>query len=635
MDGDFRLGDWLVSPKLNSMSFQGKIARLEPKVMQVLVCLADTGDVVSKDTLMRTVWADTFVTDDVLIRCISELRRTFADDPKRPRYIQTIVKGGYRLIAPVTPLAGNGSAGSLQATAPIPPSPGISAPALETPTPKIRRAWPVTALLLAGGAAVALLIYMGVKHRLIPPSAARQDAPAVSVPASLRTSIAVLPFKSEGSTGEDDLSVEVADALTTKLSETTRLAVVPTTAVLHYSDSNQEPAALGKALKVDYVLSGKIDRSRHSVTVQLIRIRDGVALLAATLNQKFTDIFELEDSLGPKILHDLLVTLDHEDVQRMHKRYTDNPQAYEAFLQAHYFMNKPEKEDKTKSIQYFHKAIALDPTYAMAYAGLSDCYMRLAAYGVAPAEFVPKSRAAVMKALELDDTVAYAHSMLGRIAFFYDWDFPRAGREYQRARELHPALVHQWYASYLLALNRTREAEEENRKFSEFLPFAPGLYFPQYYFWVRRYDRAAEMLQQRLEIDPGYIPAHALLGAVYEQQGRSTEAIAELQKAYHLSGGDAAVSSLGHLYAVTGKKAEALAMLQKLEQVSQHEYVSPYSKALIYAGLGRKNEAIDQLHKAYEERSLWPPSLCCDPRLDNLREEPRFKDFVRSAGLSP
>src|SRR5262249_14583675 len=218
----------------------------------------------------------------------------------------------------------------------------------------------------------------------------------------------------------------------------------------------------------------------------------------------------------------------------LRRRYTDNPRAYEAFLTAHFFMNKPAREDKAKSIRYFKKAITLDPSYAMAYAGLSDCYMRLVAYGVAPAEFVPKSRAAVMKALELDDTVAYAHSMLGRIAFTYDWDLNRAAHEYQRARELRPTLVHQWYASYLLVENRPAEAEEENRKFYEFLPFAPGPFFPQFYIWVRRYDRAAAMLNKMLEADPRSGAAHLLLGQVYEQQGRGQEAIAELQKAVEI-----------------------------------------------------------------------------------------------------
>jgi len=631
VDGDFRLGEWLVEPQLNSLSSPSKTVRLEPKAMQVLTCLAasaQTGNVVSKETLMRTVWAGTFVTDDVLIRCISELRKTFADDPKHPRYIETIPKGGYRLIAPVVPVDHNGAAKSLVTASPIP-----SSPASSTPSVSQRRAWQIVLLFLAGGAAVALVILTTAKR----PSPGGQSTSAPSAPpvlASPRTSVAILPFKSEAANGEDDFGVEVADALTTKLGETTRLVVSPTSSVLHFAASNPDPAAIGQALNVDYVLTGRIDRPGRSVTVEVVRIRDGAALLAPTLKQKFTDIFDLEDSLCPRILHDLLVTLDHEDAQRLRKRYTDNPRAYEAFLTAHYFMNKPAREDKAKSIRYFHKAIALDPNYAMAYAGLSDCYMRLAAYGVAPAEFVPKSRAAVMKALEIDDTVAYAHSMLGRIAFSYDWDFSRAAQEYQRARELRPTLVHQWYASYLLVVNKPTEAEEENRKFSESLPFAPGVYFPQYYYWVRRYDRAVAMLQKMLEVDPHSEPAHLLLGAVYEQQGRSADAIGEFEKARATSPfASAANAALGHLYAVAGNKTAALAMLRKLDYASRREYVSPYSRALIFVGLMQKNQAIDELKKAYEDRSLSPPTLLFDPRLDVLRSEPRFVDFVRTLGL--
>ena len=621
MDGDFRLGEWLVAPNLNSLSCGARTVRLEPKAMQVLVCLADgarAGAVVPKEMLIGTVWADTFVTDDVLVRCISELRKAFADDPKNPRYIQTISKGGYRLIAPV-----------VRADSNLEPSATSIVPARRRPIMR-------TVALLAIAAAAVLLVAYGIASKrflLGSRPIAPRGIPAVTGPATGISSVAILPFKSERVVGKDDFGVEVADALTTRLSETTRLVVTPTASVLQYSDSNPDPVAVGQALKVDYVLTGKIDRSRHNVTVQVVRIRDGAALLSTTLSQKFSDIFDLEDSLCPRILHDLMVTLDHEDTQRMRKRYTENPQAYEAFLKAHYFMNKPGKEDKFTSIHYFQKAVALDPNYAMAYAGLSDVYMRLQGFGVAPAEFVPKSRAAVVKAIELDDTVAYAHSMLGRIAFFYDWDFDRAAHEYHRARELYPGLVHQWYASYLLVENKPTEAEEENRKFSEFLPFAPGPYFPQFYFWVRRYDRAAAMLNKMLEADPRSGPAHRFLGEVYEQQGRTTDAMAEMQKAQAISGDDQVLASIGHLDAVSGKRADALETLKKLEQLSRRQYVSPFSKALIYAGLEEKNAAINQLQKAFEDRSLSPPALLYDPRLDVLRNEPRFRDFVRKTGV--
>src|SRR5207253_2376583 len=201
---------------------------------------------------------------------------------------------------------------------------------------------------------------------------------------------------------------------------------------------------------------------------------------------------------------------------------TENQEAYKTFLKAHYVMNKPTKGDILQCIDYFRQAIDLDPKYAMAYAGLSDCYMRLGRFGVAPAEFIPKSRSAVMKALELDETVPYAHSMLGRIAFQYDWDFARAGREFARARELDPTLTHAWFAAYLMALNRVAEAEVEYKRFEDVLPYLPGnTSLAQYFYLTRQYDSAVDILNRKLEMNSNYPASHEWLGLVYEQQGRS------------------------------------------------------------------------------------------------------------------
>ena len=242
-------------------------------------------------------------------------------------------------------------------------------------------------------------------------------------PAATGNTVAVLPFKTSVP-GEEYLGFEIADALVTRLNNSTKLSVSPITDPLHYDQMSQDPRMIGSLMKVDYVLYGEIDRTRQHLSINLIRVRDGVALLAESYDEKFDDIFKLEDSLCAKVLNSLLVTLDHEETQGLQRRYTENQQAYETFLKAHFFMNKLTPEGIDKSINYFRQAIDSDPKYAMAYAGLSDSYMRLGLAGKAPAEFLPKSRAAVMKALELDETVAYAHSMLGRIAFQYDWDFP-------------------------------------------------------------------------------------------------------------------------------------------------------------------------------------------------------------------
>jgi tetratricopeptide (TPR) repeat protein len=296
-------------------------------------------------------------------------------------------------------------------------------------------------------------------------------------------------------------------------------------------------------------------------------------------------------------------------------------------------MNKLNPAGIEKSIEYFQQAIELDPKYAMAYAGLSDSLMRLGGSGKAPADYVPKSRAAVMKALELDETVAYAHSMLGRIAYQYDWDFPRAEREYARARELNPKLVHNWYAFYLLTMNRVAEAEAEQQKFDAFLPFVGGSGIAQHFYYTGQYDRSLDLINRKLETRPDAPALHVSRGLVYEQQGRTGEAIEEFQKAISLSEGIVGLGSLGHVYAISGKFEEAKNTLRKLDELLKHKYVSPFQKALIYAGLGRNDQAISELEKAYNERSLLPVVLRWDPRLNGLRSEPRFRDFMRRVGL--
>jgi adenylate cyclase len=350
-------------------------------------------------------------------------------------------------------------------------------------------------------------------------------------------------------------------------------------------------------------------------------------------DEKFDDIFRLEDSLSAKVLHSLLVTLDHEETHGLQKRYTENQQAYESFLKAHFFMAKGTRQDTDRSIDLFRQAIDLDPKYAMAYAGLSDCYMRLRIYGDPPADFLPKSRAAVMKALELDETVPYAHSMLGRIAFQYDWDFSRAEREYARARELDPKLTHAWFGSLLLILNRAEEAEAEQWKFEQFLPFSQSPSLAQHLYFTGQYDRAVDNLNGKLAANPNTASLHEWLGLVYQQQSRSQQAIEEFEKAISLSNGVDGLGSLGHLYAMSGKKDEAQKILQKIDDVGKRLYVSPYQKAVIYAALGKTDQALAEIGNAYNQRSLLPTSLRFDPRLNELRRDPRFQDFLRRTGM--
>jgi DNA-binding winged helix-turn-helix (wHTH) protein/TolB-like protein/Flp pilus assembly protein TadD len=632
----FLFDDIRVEPSTFQVFKAGDAVSLEPKTLRLLLFLIENrGRLIEKDEILNTIWNGTNVTENALAQEIGKLRKTLRDDPKAARYIQTVHTRGYRFIAEVRlengvlPASeqmslgaviddlGNGDrqTASLSKSAARPASKRVFS---------LHRSW----MIVAAAGITTLLLFGGFALWN------RSHRTGVVSP-STPTSVAVLPFKIVANgKGDEYLGVEIADALTARLGKSKRLSVRPITSVLHYANSGQDPRTVGSDLKVDYVLYGEIDRSRQHMKTDLIRVRDGASLFAQNYDQKFDDIFQLEDSLSAQVLANLLVNLDHEETQRSRRHYTENRQAYESFLKAHYLMNKATREDTYKSVDSFREAIDLDPKYAMAYAGLSDCYMRLGRFGVAPAEFVPRSRAAVMKALELDDTVAYAHSMLGRIAFLYDWDFARAEREYARARELEPSLVHAWYASYLLSLNRVAEAEVEYRKFEDFLPFMPAnIGLAQYLYLTGQYDGAIDLFTKKLEMNPSHPVSHESLGLVYEQQRRIPEAIQEFQKAIELSGGVDGVGALGHVYAISGKLRDAEQTLRKLDDLARQIYVSPYQKAVVFAGLGKKDEALKLIEKAYAERSLSATSLRFDPRLNELRGDPRFQDFLRRTGM--
>jgi len=635
----FLFDDVRVEPATFQAFKAGNVIQLEPKALKLLLFLIENrGRLIEKEEILDTIWNGTHVTENALAREIGKLRKTLGDDPKAARYIETVHTRGYRFIAEVT-LGNSGSSYAREAVSTEvgkdredtnsetgPPAISPAMPAWPSKTLSTHSMW--LALALIG--VLGLSILTGIKLWK------RGHKTAVASANPAMTSVAVLPFKSSGSSeGDEYLGVEIADALTARLATIKRLSVRPMATVLHYANSSQNPTAIGSLLKVDYILHGEIDKSKQQVTAHLIRVRDGAQLLAENYDEKLNDIFQLEDSLCARVLSNLMVTVQSEEIQRFRRHYTENQQAYEAFLKGHFFMAKATKEDLNKSIDYFRQAIDLDPEYAMAYAGLSDSYMRLGRFGIGPAEFVPKSRAAVMKALELDETVPYAHSMLGRIAFQYDWDFPRAEHEYARARELQPTLVHAWYAAYLMTLNRVPEAEVEYRKFEEFLPFLADIGMAQYFYLTRQYDRAVDVLNGKLKANPAFPAAHEALGRVYEQQGRSQQAIEEFQKAINLSVGNYGVGALGHIYAALGRKDEARNAIKKLDQRSRLSYVSPYEKAVIYAGLGEKDETLKYLQKAFDERSLAGPMLRFDPRLNDLRADPRFQEFMRRVGVTP
>jgi TolB-like protein/DNA-binding winged helix-turn-helix (wHTH) protein/Flp pilus assembly protein TadD len=631
----FQFDDFRVEPR-NFKVFQADATLpLEPKTFQLLVFLIENRDrLVEKRELLDAIWKDIAVTENALTREVGKLRKSLGDDAKSAKYVQTVHTRGYRFIADVRTLDG--------ASEPVPAPGADQLSAKEFFSPRLAAngggsrshlsKWlPYKSFVLLS--ALGLLVASGFLLR--------RPAVAVKTPTAKRpeTTLAVLPFQSlDAGANEQYVGLGIADALITKLSNSAQLAVEPVSTILHYVDPTRDSLTIGRAMHADYVLEGKFQRlgERMRVTVQLLCVScDGASRWAASFDETSKDLFQVQDSISQKVVTALPLELSRDEQRRFGKRDTSDPEAQLTFAKGMFFLNQDSKEGLDKSIECFELAVSRDPNYAMAWIWLADAYRRRGFHGGSTADFLPKTRTAVAKARDLDDTVAHTHSMLGLIAFEYDWDFATAENEYRRARELQPSWLQQWYARYLLATNRASEAEAEYQRFMRMMPFSAfgSSNFAQFLFLTGQYPRAIEQLQQTLSLHPDYPPAHELLGLVYEQQGLSSLAVQEFQKAVNLSHGYDGLASLGHLYAKNEKRAELQRVFQDLAAQRRQRYVAPFDLALIHAGMGDKAKAVEDLEQAYADRSLSAQSLRFDPRLKNVRGEPRYREFEKRLGL--
>ena len=428
------------------------------------------------------------------------------------------------------------------------------------------------------------------------------------------------------------------DALITKLSNSVQLAVQPLSTVLHYVDSKSDSLSVGRAMHVDYVLEGKYQKlgDHTRVTVQLLCIVcNGTSRWAGSFDETSKDFFQVQDSISQKVVASLPLDITREEQQRIVKRETNLPEAQMAVFKGKFFQNEDTKEGLEKSIEHLQLAVRRDPGYAAGWALLSDSYRRREWYGGNPDAFLPLTREAARKANELDANLAYGHSMLGLIAFEYDWDFATAEREYARARRAQPSWVHQWYARMLLATDRAADAQSEYDRFVKAAPFSESgrTHYAEFLFLTGQYPRAIDQIHRCLEMDPNFPPAHELLGLVYEQQGLTDKAEEEFKKASGLSNGLSGLSALGHLYATTGRIRHTQDVFDEMRAHRKDRYVSPYEFAVIHAALGYNRRALGELEEAYNQHSLSAQSLRCDPRLDNLRRDPGYQNFAKKLGV--
>lgn len=470
------------------------------------------------------------------------------------------------------------------------------------------------------------------------PSISEADTPVLNV-----GSVAVLPFHvlRVEEKADEFLGLGMTDAIITKLSNIQRITVRPTSSIVKYSNGTHNILTAGQELNVGYVLDGRIQRAgdRVRVTVQLVRVRDGIPLWAAKFDENFTDIFGVEDSISEQVAHALVPRLTGEERELLLKRETENADAYQAFLKGRYHWNRFTAEDFGKALEQFLEAVRLDPRYAQAYVGVADYYNWGAIFGNGPPhEYFPQAKAAAIKALELDDSLAEAHAALAFSTLCYDWDWNAAEAGFKRAIELNPnyAPAHQWYSNALAIQGRFREAISEIKRAQEINPLSmmDASIAGWTYYHARQYDLALAELQRSLETDRKFGNGYLMLGNVYERLGKFDEAIETTHRALEfMEGSIMPFWVLGYTLAASGRHAEARAVIAQLDELSQKRYVSPYYYALIYTGLGDSDKAFEWFDKAYENRDEWLIWLGTEPKLDELRSDPRFSGLLRRVGL--
>jgi serine/threonine protein kinase/Tfp pilus assembly protein PilF len=457
--------------------------------------------------------------------------------------------------------------------------------------------------------------------------------------------LAVLPLENLSRDPSQDYFADgMTEVLIANLARIGALKVISRTSVMRYKGARKGLPEIAQELKADAVIEGSVLQSgnRVRITAQLIHAATDQHLWAESYERDLRDVLALQSEVAQAIAREVEVKVTPQERARLATTRTVNFEAYQLYLKGRYFWNKRTEQNLRKSIEYFHQAIDLDPSYALAYSGLADCYSLLGwdLFGaLPPREALPIAKAAALKALEIDDTLADAHNSLAWIQFAFDWNWPGAEYGFKRALELNPghATAHHWYAEYLLAMGRQEEAIAEIKQAQELDPLS--LIISSVVGWVfyyaRQYDQAIAQCLKTLEMAPDFSIGHWILGRVYEQQSQFEKALAELEKAVALSGSNPFVlGSLGHAYAVSGNTGEARKVLEELMETSTRRYVSPYSIATIYAGCGEKDLAFRWLERAYEERSGWLAWLKPEPVSDPLREDPRFGDLLRRIGVA-
>lgn len=596
---------------------EGKMVALTSKVFDLLLFLVrNSGRTVSKDEIMTAVWPDTVVEESNLTQNISILRRALGDARGENAFIATVSGQGYKFVA-------NVETGPDHVDEPAAPADGVVVAGARLK----RYALPATAALLTI-AAIALAVYMYERDQ-------------TASPGERAKVLAILPFKPLVETDSDKaLEIGMADTLIVRLSNATGLILRPLSSVRKFADPDQDSQSAGRELGADAVLDGSIQRQGEKirVNVRLTDVATGESLWAGTFDEQYRDIFAVQDTISIKVVDALRLRLG--GATRSATRGTTNVEAYRLYMQARLFQFRSTPTEIRQAIVFYQDAIDIDPGYALAYAGMADAYRSLPITSdVDPRTAFPQSKAAALKALELDDRLSQAHLALGYVASWYEWDWAAAEAEMRRAVELDPANAdaRRGFSILMTLLGRHDEAIEEMKMSRELDPLSlpTNALEAQTLFYAGREAEAIERLNKTFQIDPDFWIARLMLARILIKEGRLDEALVELDRARTASAGNSeAISLAGYAKAKNGDRAGALEALATLRGYKKDSYSPAYNVAIVQNALGETDAALTELEDAVERRDVRLILLNIDHKWENLRGHPRFVSILRRMGLS-
>jgi TolB-like protein/DNA-binding winged helix-turn-helix (wHTH) protein/Tfp pilus assembly protein PilF len=625
----YEFGEFVLDPNEKTLLFGDTPIHLPAKEFNTLLLLVEhNGHALTKEEMMSAIWEDAFVEENNLAKQISRLRKIINTNGEE--YIETLSKHGYRFKADLRRRF-------IERDEPL---------ILEKRTVKrVRLAVeneddrqlalpPAPRTIFTGRkiAVAAIIAMLGVTAIWF----WSKRTPAVEK----LESIAVMPIKTLGNEEKNKvLAAGLTDALITKLGNLRPIVVRPGSSVEQFADSAVDIAEIGRDLNVGAVLDGTILESdgRLRVNMRLVSAQTGQQIWSDKFDGAFTDVFELEDRISERVARTILPTITGEG-ERITRRYTENADAYDAYVKGRYLLAKRHEEGFQRAIDYFNEAVAKDPNYSLAYAGLADCYNLQGVWGLLPPnEVFPKARRMAEKALELDNTSAEALTTIAFVEWVNSWDFSKADADFRRAIDLNPnySTAHHWYSYFLVSMNRGDEAFIEIKKARELegpLTLSVNTDIGEIYSWAGRYGEAETYFKNVLSIEPDYAIGHDVYGINLIKQNRLGDAVVELEKASDLETSPRVRAVLAFAYARTGQTEKARKILGDLNELAKQRYVSPFSLALANLGLGETEVAIDNLEKAYAERSDTMAIIDVYPLLDSLKSDRRFIDLERRVG---